>query len=96
MGKLVVVAGALAAEVLKPNAGADVAGIFDPNVAGAAGFVVVAPNVNIDGGLVPIELVAVLAVALEGNAPNPTFVLGARVGFVAGLPKLNASGAEVV
>lgn len=98
MGKLVVVAGALTAELLKPNAGGDVVGIFDPNVADAAGFVVfvAAPNVNIDGAPVPIELVAVLAVVLEDNAPNPTFALEARVGFVAGLPKLNVGAAGVV
>lgn len=98
MGKLVVVAGAPAAELLKLNDGADVVGTFDPNAAVGAGFAVfvVAPNENIEGALVPTELMAVLAAVLEDNEPNATLVLEASVGFDAGLPKLNVGGAEVV
>lgn len=89
--------------LLKPNAGADVVGAFEPNanegalalvvevlrVVDGAGAVVfaVAPNENMDGVPVPDAELAVVLV------PNPTPVFAASVGFVAGLPKLNVSGA---
>lgn len=95
-----VAGGTLAAELLKPNAGADVLGTFDPKPIDGAGtgFVVfaVAPNVNMDGGLWPSKLGAELAVVLAANVPNPTLVLAASVGFVAGMPKLNVGGADGV
>lgn len=77
----------LAAELLKPNAGADVVGTFEPKVV----FVVfaAAPNVNMDGGFVPSKLGAELVDVLDDNVPNPALAFVANVGFVTGLPKLN-------
>lgn len=83
---------------MKLYIGAVVVGAFEPNVAVGvelAAFVV-APNANIDGAFDATELVAVLAAVLADNAPKPTFALGASVGFVVGLPKLNEGAAEVV
>lgn len=99
-GKLVVVVvDALTADLLKPNAGADVVGTVDPKAADRTEVVVlaVASNINTDEVLVLSKLaVAELVVVLDANVPHPTLVLAANVGFVAGLLKPNVSGADVV
>lgn len=99
-GKLVVVVvDALTADLLKPNAGADVVGTVDPKAADRTEVVVlaVASNINTDEVLVLSKLaVAELVVVLDANVPHPTLVFAANVGFVAGLLKPNVSGADVV
>lgn len=91
-----------------PNVGAAALGAFDPKAngiepalvvfmlvtVGAEGVVVfaVAPNANMDGVPAPNGFGA----ALDG-VPNETFALVVIVGgLVAGLPKLNVTGADVV
>lgn len=94
-----------------PNVGADVLGTFDPKANGIGLALVVdvlttegveetvvfaaAPKANIGCVLVPSGFGGEL-IKLDG-VPNETFALVAAVdGFVAGLPKLNEIGADVV
>lgn len=95
-----------------PNVGTDVLGVFAPKANGVEMlalvdvFVIdgtvevvvfaVAPNLNMDGVLVPSMGFATEGIDVVG-VPNEIFALVVNAdGFDAGLPKLNVTGAVVV
>lgn len=77
IGNFVFAVDILAAEWLKPNAGANVVDILDPKAVDETRFILfaVAPNGNIDWVLLPIVLGAELAVELDDNVPKMQFDL---------------------